>query len=66
MTGTTVTPHLHWRKRNQHVMNQRLSTSTSGKLVTENLVEAQRVMSCFCFFFFFFFTNLRVHMLTQL
>jgi hypothetical protein len=38
MTGTTVTLHLHWRKRNQHVMNQRLSTSISGKLIPDNLV----------------------------
>src|SRR6476620_637879 len=38
MTGTTVTLHLHWRKRNQHVMNQRLSTSISGKPIPENLV----------------------------
>ena len=30
MTGTTVTLHLHWRKRNQHVMNQLPSTSISG------------------------------------
>jgi hypothetical protein len=38
MTGTTVTLHLHWRKRNQHVMNQPLSTSISGKLIPDNLV----------------------------
>jgi hypothetical protein len=37
MTGTTVTSHLHWRKRNQHVMNQPLSTSISGKPASENL-----------------------------
>jgi hypothetical protein len=35
MTGMTVTLHLHWRKRNQRVMNQQLPTSISGKLVTE-------------------------------
>ncbi len=38
MTGTTVTLHLHWRKQNQHVMNQQLSTSISGKPVAEILV----------------------------
>jgi hypothetical protein len=38
MTGTTVTLHLHWRKRNQHVMNQQLSTSIFGKPVPDNLV----------------------------
>jgi hypothetical protein len=38
MTGTTVTLHPHWHKQNQCVMNQQLSTSISGKLVTENLV----------------------------
>src|SRR4030095_3460414 len=38
ITGTTVTVHLHWRKRNQRVMNQQLSTSISGKPITENLV----------------------------
>jgi hypothetical protein len=38
MTGTTVTLHLHWRKRNQHVMNQPLSMSINGKPIAENLV----------------------------
>jgi len=39
MTGTTVTLHPHWRKQNQCVMNQQLSTSISGKLVTGTLWE---------------------------
>ncbi len=38
MTGTTVTLHPHWRKQNQYVMNQHLSTSISGKPILENLV----------------------------
>jgi hypothetical protein len=33
-----VTLHLHWRKRNQHVMNQPLSTSINGKPIPDNLV----------------------------
>ena len=38
MTGTTVTLHPHWRKQNQYVMNQQLSTSISSKPILENLV----------------------------